>query len=235
MIENNPSNVSSGFEMLLEEVEAEIDFFTRIGARAFESRDFRKVDEARAQAEQVTAFRDKVAALRKEWDAISGAETEQDEETKAERRNLGRLRKGLRTPESAYYLPILTALNELGGSAKIQTVLEKVYETMKPVRQKIAITSPSVRSGACPPDWWTCRRVLPDAAAPATVAVRFDNGSPVRSVIDRTKKVGVGGSSRAGRDPGPACSVSESVAHFGRTAKGNPLAPPRGIEPRFPG
>jgi len=28
MIENNPSNVSSGFEMLLEEVEAEIDFFT---------------------------------------------------------------------------------------------------------------------------------------------------------------------------------------------------------------
>jgi len=137
MIENNPSNVSSGFEMLLEEIEAEIDFFTRIGARAFENRDFRKVDEARTQAEQVTAFRDKVAALRKEWDAISGAETEEDEETKAERRNLGRLRKGLRTPESAYYLPILTALNELGGSAKMQTVLEKVYETMKPVLKDV--------------------------------------------------------------------------------------------------
>jgi hypothetical protein len=42
MIENNPSNVSSGFEMLLEEVEAEIDFFTRIGSRAFESRDFHR-------------------------------------------------------------------------------------------------------------------------------------------------------------------------------------------------
>lgn len=54
MIENNPSNVSSGFEMLLEEVEAEIDFFTRMGSRAFESRDFRKVDEARNQAEKVT-------------------------------------------------------------------------------------------------------------------------------------------------------------------------------------
>jgi len=137
MIENNPSNVSSGFEMLLEEIEAEIDFFTRIGARAFENRDFRKVDEARAQAEQVTAFRDKVAALRKEWDAISGAETEEDEETKAERRNLGRLRKGLRTPESAYYLPILKALTELGGSAKMQAVLEKVYETMKPLLKDV--------------------------------------------------------------------------------------------------
>lgn len=44
MIENNPGNVSSGFEMLLEEVEAEIGFFTRIGSRAFESRDFRNKD-----------------------------------------------------------------------------------------------------------------------------------------------------------------------------------------------
>ena len=38
MIENNPSNVSSGFEMLLEEVEAEIDFFICIGSRAFEGK-----------------------------------------------------------------------------------------------------------------------------------------------------------------------------------------------------
>ncbi len=137
MIENNPSNVSSGFEMLLEEVEAEIDFFTRIGSRAFESRDFRKVDEARTQAEKVTAFRDKVAALRKEWGAISGSEAEEDEETKAERRNLGRLRKGLRTPEAAYYLPILKALIELGGSAKMQAVLDKVHKAMKPILKDV--------------------------------------------------------------------------------------------------
>lgn len=137
MIENNPSNVSSAFEMLLEEVEAEIDFFTRIGSRAFESRDFRKVDEARTQAEKFTAFRDKVAALRKDWDAISGSEAEEDEETKAERRNLGRLRKGLRTPEAAYCLPILKALIELGGSAKMQAVLDKVHKAMKPILKDV--------------------------------------------------------------------------------------------------
>ncbi|MCF7837430.1 MAG: winged helix-turn-helix domain-containing protein [Candidatus Marinimicrobia bacterium] len=137
MIENNPRNVSSGFEMLLEEVEAEIDFFTRIGSRAFESRDFCKVDEARTQAEKVTAFRDKVATLRKEWDAISGTETEEDEETRAERRNLGRLRKGLRTPEAAYYQPILKALIELGGSAKMQAVLDKVHKAMRPILKDV--------------------------------------------------------------------------------------------------
>jgi len=137
MIENNPSDVSSAFEMLLEEVEAEIDFLTRIGARAFESRDYDKVGEARDQAEKVTAFRDRVAALRKEWDLISGSEAEEDEETRVERRNLGRLRKGVRTPESAYYVPILRALSDLGGSAKMQTVLEMVYAAMKPILKDV--------------------------------------------------------------------------------------------------
>jgi hypothetical protein len=41
MIENNPGNVSSGFETLLEKVETEIDFFTHVGSHAFEKRDFR--------------------------------------------------------------------------------------------------------------------------------------------------------------------------------------------------
>jgi len=46
MIENNPSNVSSGFEILLEEVETAIAFFTRIGARAFESQEPRRRNSA---------------------------------------------------------------------------------------------------------------------------------------------------------------------------------------------
>ena len=137
MIENNPTNVSSAFEMLLEEIEAEIDFVTRVGSRAFQSREFGKVEEARDQAEKLTAFRNKVAALRKEWEAISGSEAQEDEETRAERRNLGRLRKGLRTPESAYYSPVLRALDELGGSAKMQAVLEKVEATMKGVLKDV--------------------------------------------------------------------------------------------------
>jgi len=33
MIENNPTNVSSAFEMLLEEIEAEIDFVNNVGPR----------------------------------------------------------------------------------------------------------------------------------------------------------------------------------------------------------
>lgn len=138
MIENNPTNVSSAFEMLLEEVEAEIDFVNGVGAKGFEGRDYDKAKEALERSGLLTAFRDKVAALRKEGEQMAAAaEREEDEETRAQRRNLGKLRKGQRTPESAYYLPILQVLDQMGGSGKVAEVLERVGKVMKPVLKKV--------------------------------------------------------------------------------------------------
>ena len=132
MIENNPSNVSSAFEMLLEEVEAEIDFVNNVGAKAFAARDYDRAREALERAGTLTAFRDKVAGLRREWDELAAvAESQEDEETKAQRRDLGRLRKGLRTPEAAYYRPILEVLAEMGGAGETGEVLDRVGRKMK--------------------------------------------------------------------------------------------------------
>ncbi len=73
MIENNPVNISAAFEMLLEEIEDEVDFVHGIGSRAFESRDYDKAREALERVGGLIAFRDKVAALRKEWDALAAS------------------------------------------------------------------------------------------------------------------------------------------------------------------
>jgi len=138
MIENNPSNVSSAFEMLSEEVEAEIDFVNGVGAKAFGSRDYDKAKEALERAGILTAFRDKVAALRAEWEALAAvAEQAEDEQTRAARRDLGRLRRGLRTPEAAYREPILRVLAEMGGAGRIGDVLERVGQIMKPVLKEV--------------------------------------------------------------------------------------------------
>ena len=138
MIENNPSNVSSAFEMLLEEVEAEIDFVNGVGAKAFEGRDYDKAKEALERTGTLTAFRDKVAALRKEWDQLAAAaERDEDEETRDQRRNLGKLRKGLRTPTEAYVVPILRALDEMGGSGETAAVLDLVGKIMKSVLKDV--------------------------------------------------------------------------------------------------
>lgn len=133
MIENNPQDVSSAFEILLEEVEAEIDFMTNVGSKAFDSRDLERAKEALEHAGLLTAFRDKLTTLRTEWDVYAAtAERSEDEETKADRRNLGRLRNGLRTPEAEYRLPILQVLVDMDGSAKATEVLERVGHVMKP-------------------------------------------------------------------------------------------------------
>ena len=45
--------------------------------------------------------------------------------------NPSRLAPGLRTPEDAFVLPILRAIQSLGGRAQMSQVLEKVSEEMK--------------------------------------------------------------------------------------------------------
>lgn len=133
MIENNPQDVSSAFEILLEEVEAEIDFVNTVGAKAFNSGDHERAKEALERVQVLKAFRDRISELRGEWDEIAAkAEQQDDEETKEERRQRGRLRKGIRTAEAEYYVPILHALVEMGGSAKVNDVLERVFNVMKP-------------------------------------------------------------------------------------------------------
>ncbi|MDP1172157.1 hypothetical protein, partial [Klebsiella pneumoniae] len=66
------------FEMLLEEIEAEIDFINSVGSKAFERRDYNRAKEALEQAAKLSVFRDKTAGLKKEWESI--AQIEMDEE-----------------------------------------------------------------------------------------------------------------------------------------------------------
>ncbi len=66
MLVNNNSNVFAAFEMLLEEVEAKVDLVNQAGARAFASGDYERARATLERAGQLSAFRDKIAALRKE-------------------------------------------------------------------------------------------------------------------------------------------------------------------------
>lgn len=134
MLHTDTTNVQAAFEMLLEEIENEIESVNEIGANAFSVRDYNRVDEARQQAVKLTDFREQLAGLRQQWNQLNGAfypaESTEDVDA-AERRNLGRLRRGMRTPEDAYRLPILRALVEIGGSGRIGDVLSRVEREMK--------------------------------------------------------------------------------------------------------
>ena len=129
---DNPTNVDAAFDILLEQIEAEIDLVNRGGARAFESRDYEAARATLERAGLFIAFRDRTAALRREWAALAGrqAEVEETTEEQTQRRDLGRLRRGLRTPEQAYYRPILQVLVEFGGQAPMGQILDRVGEVI---------------------------------------------------------------------------------------------------------
>lgn len=137
-MENHPPDVLSAFELLLGEIEAEIEFINGAGAKAFESRDYQTAREALEHAASLAAFHERAALLRTGWQQLPapGAAAE-DEKTASVRRNLGRLRRGRRTEEAAYYRPILEVLAEMGGSGRVADVLERVAAKMRAVLKPV--------------------------------------------------------------------------------------------------
>jgi hydrogenase maturation factor len=54
---NDPVNVMAAFDILLEEIEAEIETVNTAGARAFERRDYPAAQEAIKRAQAITDYR----------------------------------------------------------------------------------------------------------------------------------------------------------------------------------
>lgn len=128
--ESTATSVQVAFEILLEEVEADINVINRQGARAFENRDYDGARDALERVARITSFREKLDVLRREWTQIAGNPETEDQETHLHRRDLGRLQRGQRTPEHEYVIPILQSLVDLGGSGPIGEVLDRVHDIM---------------------------------------------------------------------------------------------------------
>lgn len=139
MNKNIPTDVSAAFELLLEEIEIEINTLDRAASKASDEHDRISAREALEQADQITTFRDKVVSLRKEWETLAEAPkvSVSKEIIPVERRNMGRLQRGMRTPEKAFYDPILKILNEAGGSVRISDVMSKLEPLMKGVLKQV--------------------------------------------------------------------------------------------------
>ena len=132
MNEDNRTNVLAALDVVLEEIEAEIEFVNRHGARIFEGGDHQKVKDALERAEQIKSLGERIDTIRNEWTTLFPEVKEgggKNGDTNGP--NGGRLPRGKRTPVDCYYRPILEALNDSGGSAPMSEVLERVLQRMK--------------------------------------------------------------------------------------------------------
>lgn len=119
-------DVNKAFDDLLGALNDEKNNLSKEGKDAMELGDFKKSKIISEMGEKVDKFYKRIKELKGEWQNIF---SESLNLKLIEKRT--KLKKGLRTKEEEYYLPILEALIELGGSAKMANVLEKVYEKMR--------------------------------------------------------------------------------------------------------
>lgn len=124
------SDIMAAFDILLEIIEDAIAAANRTSIACMQSEDYDSARKHLDRSEAITRFRDKVSTLGNEWFSVYELSTEETDSTQQAdsllRRNLGRLPRGIRTPESAFTKPILEALVELGGSAPVSNVLDLV-------------------------------------------------------------------------------------------------------------
>lgn len=125
MSKRSPANVLAAYELLLEEFASEIDWVNRAGAQAFAAGDHVRAAKALERAQKLEGIRRDLSTVGQALRTLV--------EPGAQRVVNVRKRppKGLKTPQHAYRLPILRALVELGGSADLNAVLDRVYAAMK--------------------------------------------------------------------------------------------------------
>src|SRR5262249_20144482 len=136
------------FETLLEHVETEANRLNELGGEAFKKRDYENAKQLAEQAQKLATFRSKILNLSTEWNHLLRSAAPPGGPSTHPRRNMGKLKKGMRTPEEKFYEPILRGLVELGGSAEMNRVLQKVEvklsKTLGPVDfQPLPSGSPS--------------------------------------------------------------------------------------------
>lgn len=127
------TSVEAAFEILLEEMEAEVELVNDVITRAAGRNDYARVREMVDRAEELTSLRDRVAGLRSDWSSAVDDLTEDEEQEvdAGERRDLGRLKRGLRTPEEAFFGPILSVIDARGGSVRTSVVVDNVLPFVK--------------------------------------------------------------------------------------------------------
>jgi hypothetical protein len=138
-------NVVHAIERLLDELNSALKSTRQEAAAASNEGDYDKAEALLRVARQIERFIAKVQAIQREWDAIGD---------NASRRNApvtGQVPRGERMPQEAYRLSILRALVAMGGGGRVDDVLERVYQELKPHLKPVDLEPLS--SGSLEPRW----------------------------------------------------------------------------------
>lgn len=113
-------------DLLRDQIQDHLEALQEATKQAVDQNQFSQAQALLQQAQAITSLLSDLDAWSQRFEELIATENEQEGETE----DIPRLPKGLKTPQSAYRVPILRALVTLGGEADIDVVLERVKAMM---------------------------------------------------------------------------------------------------------
>lgn len=131
MFKPDHTNIEDAFDLLLSELQHEIKMINESGASAMAGGDYDNTRSALDKANRIDNFKEKVEELREAWKNINlGVSPSKKKRGRPPKKELKTAKRGIRTPEKDFYLPILQVIEDEGGSAETKYVVKKVGHLM---------------------------------------------------------------------------------------------------------
>jgi hypothetical protein len=130
---NSTNDVGEALTLLSETLTDEEARIRDEGADAMKSGDYNTATEVIDFAKKLLAFQEKVDGLSMEWEGLENARDAATPEVQeiVSKRFFGRRKSGEITSMPDFFKPLLEALVEMGGSGKLNDVLDRIGEKME--------------------------------------------------------------------------------------------------------
>ena len=125
--------VITAITILLEEVNNVINEINQEGSKVFREGNYERAQVLMDKGKQLETFHRKINDLQIEWKSIIGGTTSLKLKPSKRKRKGRKLKKGFRTPQELFKIPLLLTLVEVGGSGSPSQVEELVLPKLKPI------------------------------------------------------------------------------------------------------
>lgn len=127
------TKITLEFEKLLNEIKIYIDELNQHGAQSFFMSNYDATKEILIKIDKANLLKEKIKSLNNEWEEIVGPLEKKKTTEPAKNKQVEKkiITKDIRTKPIEFEIPILEALDSLGGSSDIHDVMDIVEQSMK--------------------------------------------------------------------------------------------------------
>ncbi len=123
-------DVTERFDNLIDELETIFDNLNEEGARFLKKGEYEKAKAVMGKVREIKKIRDEAENLQVKWEGVFQETSRGPLKRKRRDKKRKTFPRGVKTPEKDFAIPIMEAVEELGGAGSVKEVLKKVFDKM---------------------------------------------------------------------------------------------------------